>query len=1083
MEICRKFLPFKPFSGHFEPSIFLSNTFRLISNTDVTSEIAIDFNCHCTFFQLAKISHKGTTASKQHMELGMFIPCTMVLLLLSYGAGGIKGGASTQDGDVNGTDLASLLDFKRAITNDPFGAMSSWNTNTHLCRWKGVTCDQRAHRVVALDLVGQTLTGQISHSLGNMSYLTSLSLPDNLLSGRVPPQLGNLRKLVFLDLSGNLLQGIIPEALINCTRLRTLDVSRNHLVGDITPNIALLPNLRNMRLHSNNLTGIIPPEIGNITSLNTVILQGNMLEGSIPEELGKLSNMSYLLLGGNRLSGRIPEVLFNLSHIHEIALPLNMLHGPLTSDLGNFIPNLQQLYLGGNMLGGHIPDSLGNATELQWLDLSYNQGFTGRIPPSLGKLRKIEKLGLDMNNLEARDSWGWEFLDALSNCTRLKMLSLHQNLLQGVLPNSVGNLSSSMDNLVLSNNMLSGLVPSSIGNLHRLTKFGLDFNSFTGPIEGWIGSMVNLQALYLDSNNFTGNIPAAIGNTSQMSELFLSNNQFHGFIPSSLGKLRQLSKLDLSYNNLEGNIPKEVFTVPTIVQCGLSHNNLQGLIPSLSSLQQLSYLDLSSNNLTGEIPPTLGTCQQLGTINMGQNFLSGSIPTSLGNLSILTLFNLSHNNLTGSIPIALSKLQFLTQLDLSDNHLEGQVPTDGVFRNATAISLEGNRQLCGGVLELHMPSCPTVYKSKTGRRHFLVKVLVPTLGILCLIFLAYLAIFRKKMFRKQLPLLPSSDQFAIVSFKDLAQATENFAESNLIGRGSYGSVYKGTLTQENMVVAVKVFHLDMQGADRSFMTECKALRSIRHRNLLPVLTSCSTIDNVGNDFKALVYKFMPNGNLDTWLHPASGTNASNQLSLSQRINIAVDIADALQYLHHDCENPIIHCDLKPSNVLLDHDMTAHLGDFGIAHFYLKSKSPAVGDSSSISSIGLKGTIGYIAPEYAGGGFLSTSGDVYSFGVVLLELLTGKRPTDPLFCNGLSIVSFVERNYPDVIDHIIDTYLRKDLKELAPAMLDEEKAAYQLLLDMLGVALSCTRQNPSERMNMREAATKLQVINISYISGM
>lgn len=122
-------------------------------------------------------------------------------------------------------------------------------------------------------------------------------------------------------------------------------------------------------------------------------------------------------------------------------------------------------------------------------------------------------------------------------------------------------------------------------------------------------------------------------------------------------------------------------------------------------------------------------------------------------------------------------------------------------------------------------------------------------------------------------------------------------------------------------------------------------------------------------------------------------------------------------------------------------------------------------------------------EYAGGGFLSTSGDVYSFGVVLLELLTGKRPTDPLFCNGLSIVSFVERNYPDVIDHIIDTYLRKDLKELAPAMLDEEKAAYQLLLDMLGVALSCTRQNPSERMNMREAATKLQVIKISYISGM
>jgi serine/threonine protein kinase len=231
-----------------------------------------------------------------------------------------------------------------------------------------------------------------------------------------------------------------------------------------------------------------------------------------------------------------------------------------------------------------------------------------------------------------------------------------------------------------------------------------------------------------------------------------------------------------------------------------------------------------------------------------------------------------------------------------------------------------------------------------------------------LILLVYLTFFRKRMLMMQLSLPSSDERFLKVSYKDLAQATENFAESNLIGRGSCGSVYRGKLTQERMVVAVKVFDLGMQGAGKSFVSECEALRNIRHRTLLPILTACSTVDNRGNDFKALVYEFMPNGNLDTWLHlGADSRNARNQLDLSQRMNIAVDIADALQYIHHDCESPIIHCDLKPSNILLDYDMTAHLGDFGIARFYMKSKSAAAGDSSSVSTITLKGTIGYIAP--------------------------------------------------------------------------------------------------------------------------
>ena len=248
--------------------------------------------------------------------------------------------------------------------------------------------------------------------------------------------------------------------------------------------------------------------------------------------------MTDLLLGGNRLSGRIPEALMNLSSLRQLAMPVNLLHGPLPPRIGDFLPSLRLLYLGVNMLGGHIPESLGNASALQSIELEYNYGFTGRIPPSLGKLQMLRTLGLNDNNLEANDSQSWEFLDALTNCTRLVRLSLYGNLLQGVLPDSVGNLSSNLEYLTLGSNMLYGLVPSSIGNFHKLNKLDLQNNSFTGVIGGWIENMVNFEGLYIQSNHFSWHIPDSIGNFSKLTKLIETDNQFYGPSPSSVGKLR-----------------------------------------------------------------------------------------------------------------------------------------------------------------------------------------------------------------------------------------------------------------------------------------------------------------------------------------------------------------------------------------------------------------------------------------------------------------------------------------------------------------------------------------------------------------
>ena len=134
-----------------------------------------------------------------------------------------------------------------------------------------------------------------------------------------------------------------------------------------------------------------------------------------------------------------------------------------------------------------------------------------------------------------------------------------------------------------------------------------------------------------------------------------------------------------------------------------------------------------------------------------------------------------------------------------------------------------------------------------------------------------------------------------------------------------------------MIVAIKVLKLQQQRASKSFIAESRALRSIQHRNIVKIFTVCSSIDFSGNDFKALVLEYMPNGSLDGWLHPsANELHPLKILNLIQRLNLAIDIACALEYLHNHCRPPIVHCDLKPSNILLDDDMVAHVSDFGLA---------------------------------------------------------------------------------------------------------------------------------------------------------
>ena len=301
----------------------------------------------------------------------------------------------------------------------------------------------------------------------------------------------------------------------------------------------------------------------------------------------------------------------------------------------------------------------------------------------------------------------------------------------------------------------------------------------------------------------------------------------------------------------------------------------------------------------------------------------------------------------------------LQELNISFNDFEGPIPSSGIFGDASRVSLQGNYRLCANTPGSSLPLCSELGSEGKNKSVVLKKVIPITVSAVVILLLCLVVTLVRR--KKEEPnLQPSSLHIENIRYEDIAKATNGFSPVNMVGLGSFGAVYRGILPFEDDPVAIKVFNLRKYAAPKSFIAECEALRNTRHRNLVKVITLCSTVDPTGSDFKALIFRYMPNGSLERWLHPQDhGYDKQRVLSLGERINIALDIAYALDYLHNQCANPVIHCDLKPSNVLLDLEMTAYVSDFGLARFMSTSSTAAPANSTSLAN--LKGSIGYIAP--------------------------------------------------------------------------------------------------------------------------
>ena len=799
--------------------------------------------------------------------------------------------------------------------------------------------------------------------IGNLSFLRNLTLQNNSFHNEIPPQIGHLGRLQVFTLQNNTLGGNIPSNLSYCTNLIRLDLSYNDLSGEIPAKLGTLSMLHYFIIHQNNLTGSIPPSLGNLSYLEVFSIGSNNLGGIIPTSLGQLTKLEYFGVQINRLSGTIPPSIFNFSSLIFFLVGINQIQGRLPSDIDITLPNIQFFAIYANQFTGSIPVSISNASNLDTLGLGANKLF-GKVP-SLEKLNRMRHFEISRNHLGNERDNDLSFLCSLTNATNLRSLGIAANNFGGKLPKCISNFSTNLTQLILGENKIFGNIPDGIGNLINLEILHMQNNKLSGNIPSEIGKLQKLQALILSQNNFFGNIPSSLGNLTILTHLYLAENNLQGSIPLSLGKCQNLFALDLSNNNLNDTISSQVIGLSfSPIYLNLSTNKFSGVLPmEVGNFKNLEWLDISENMLVGKIPNSLGSCVTLEFLVMRRNLFQGVIPPSLESLRGLQLLDLSNNNLSGNIPIFLESFIFLQLLNLSYNHFEGEVPTKGVFKNTSATLIKGNSKLCGGMPKFELPICKH-NKPKMNLSHSLKLIISILSGIFGVaLVMSFLLLFSLKRKMRGGTLTNSGKSLLHVSYHSLLKATDAFSSTNLIGVGSFGSVYRGTLAQDKSTVAVKVLNLLHYGASKSFIAECEVLRNIRHRNLVKVLTACSGIDYQGHDFKALVYEFMSNGNLDEWLHPIARTNEAlktrRNLNLLQRLNIAIDVANALDYLHHHCYTPIVHCDLKPSNVLLDDEMIGHVGDFGLARFLLETSQDCFTNQSS--SIRLKGTIGYAPP--------------------------------------------------------------------------------------------------------------------------
>ncbi|CAI0406811.1 unnamed protein product [Linum tenue] len=857
----------------------------------------------------------------------------------------------------------------------------------------------------------------------------------------------------------------LPWEGVTCknSRISALGLSSMGLKGKLSGDIGGLTELRSLDLSYNrDLVGPLTPRLGDLQKLNILILVGCGFSGGIPDELGKLSELSFLALNSNNLTGRIPPSLGNLSKLYWLDLADNQLTGnvpvstPDTPGL-DLLLKAKHFHFNKNQLSGPIPPRLFSPEMVLIHVLFDGNQLNGSIPDTLGLVVTIEVLRLDRNALVGR------IPSNLNKLLNINELNLAHNRLTGPLPNLTG--------------------------MNNLNYVDLSSNFFE-PSEAptWFSTLPSLTTLVMEHGSLQGPLPPKIFSFPQIQQVLLNDNAFNGTLSMGDSISPQLQLVDLQNNQISSVTLTAGYT-NTLILVGN---------PVCTALSNTNYCQLQREQSSKSYSTSLANCgtklctadQKLSPQSCdcaypyeGTLYFRGP---SFRDLTDVNTFHALEMSLWVKLGLTPGSVSLRNPIFNSDDYLQIQLAlfppaSGGKYFNRSEIQRIGfdlSNQTYKPPHEFgpfYFIASPYPFPGDHGRAS-IGRGLVAGIAsgcsvlVLCLVAAAIYAIRQKKRAEKAIvfskpfaasrkdssggagaPQLKGARWF---SYEELKKCTSNFSGSNELGSGGYGKVYRGMLSDGQIVAVKRARQGSLQGG-QEFKTEIELLSRVHHKNLLALIGFCFEQGE-----QMLVYEFMPNGSLKESLTGKSGIH----LDWRRRLRIALGSARGLAYLHELANPPIIHRDIKSTNILLDQNLSAKVADFGLSRLVCDSTKGHV-------STQVKGTLGYLDPEYYMTQQLTEKSDVYSFGVVVLELVTARQPIE----KGKYIVRQVRAKMTlEAEEEEEEDYC--GLKDMIdPSIIAEVGTAGTSLRRVLELAMQCVEESAGDRPTMSQAVKTIEEI--------